>query len=86
MSKAAPVPAPTWRTRIPESFSNAFSKTSTIPASIGPIVLDNKINLLVVGLLNPEHDITKQNENINPILIHRFLFILFIITLPELIF
>jgi hypothetical protein len=36
-------------------------------------------------LLKPAHDNTKQNENINPILIHRFLLILFIITLPELI-
>ena len=57
-----------------------------MPESIGPIVLDNKMNLLVGGLPKPEHDNTKQNENINPILIHRFLLILFIILLPELIF
>jgi hypothetical protein len=86
MSKAAPVPEPTWRTRIPVSFSNSSSNRPTIPASIGPMVLDNKMNLLVWGLPKPEHDNTKQKENINPILIHRFLLILFIILLPKLIF
>jgi hypothetical protein len=49
------------------------------------MVLDNKMNLLVWGLPKPEHANAKQNENINPTLSHRFLLILFIILLPELI-
>jgi hypothetical protein len=71
---------------MPVSFSNSFSSKSTIPESIGPMVLDNKMNLLVGGLPNPEHDRMRQNENANPIPIHFFLLILFIILLPELIF
>jgi len=50
-SRVAPVPAPTWRTLIPVSFSKAVSSTSTIPASIGPMVLDSRINLLPPTLL-----------------------------------
>jgi len=48
------------------------------------MVLDNKMNFFIGGLPNPEHDNTKQNENINPILNQRFLLILFIVLLPEL--
>jgi hypothetical protein len=50
------------------------------------MVLDNKMNLLVGGLPKPEHDNRRQNETINPRLIHRFLLTLFIILLPESIF
>jgi hypothetical protein len=37
-------------------------------------------------LPKPEQGNTKQKKNINPILIHRFLLILLIVPLPELIF
>jgi hypothetical protein len=62
---------------MPESFSNAFSRTSTIPASMGPIVLAIKMNLLVVGLPKPAHDKEKTSNNNSPIPIHFFIFISF---------
>jgi hypothetical protein len=62
---------------MPESFSNAFSKTSTIPASMGPIVLANRTNLLVSGLPKPAHDKEKTNNNSKTTQVHLFIFIFF---------
>ena len=57
-----PVPAPTWRTRIPVSFSKSVSRASTMPASMGPMVLERRMNLLPCLHSGRREEGTKQAD------------------------